>query len=614
MSNETVKTGYPSIDKPWNKYFDAIDEVAGTKGPAIPNCSMFDYLKECNADNLDYDALDYFGVHITYGQLFERVENLAKALLANGIKAGDVVTIITLNSVEAYELEYACNRIGAIFDFISVVADENDFVHYFESSEAKMVFVLDLFATKALNAAHQVEAVQKVVILDLADEMPTMIKLGYKLKNRGQDKSFLSDPMVMKMSDFRVMGQDLTIDYKKDPSTAAAYAHTGGTTGFPKTVVLSDMAYNSVASCYVKYLPRSRGGYALNCTVPFVVYSNSIGMHMPMCTANCCMIIVPKFEAKDWGKYFKKYPNMRFIICVPSQLAPWIEDPKLKNIDLSPLEALGVGGEGFTDDFEEQLTKCLIDRGCKAGNVVMGYGMSEVGAAAATNYPNGILDLLGVSNDIVVYKKGSVGFPHKVNEFVIWDNDNNCECKYNEVGEVAIYSKAEMLEYKDDPEATAELHKTHPDGKSYIHTGDLGYFDEDGFLFITGRMKRIFMTWFYDDQGHLQPNKCFPSLAENALSKHPSVSQVCCVEMRNDELHRLKAFIAPTADNTLSHEELEAELRALAAEKVVAYQNPSFYEFRESLPLTAVGKIDFQALEDEEAEKTASEENAEKED
>ena len=178
--SEAVKTGYPSIDKPWGKYFDACD---GGERMEIPQETIFDYLKKCNEDNLDGIALDFFGHTITYREFFSRVEEVAKALHAFGVKPGEVVNIITVNAVESYELMYAINRVGAVFDFVNCLADHKDLVHYFQDSEAKRIFVMDLFADKVLKAAKEAGYVEKVVVFTLADEMPTITRLGYSLKN-----------------------------------------------------------------------------------------------------------------------------------------------------------------------------------------------------------------------------------------------------------------------------------------------------------------------------------------------------------------------------------------------------------------------------------------------
>ena len=139
--SRAVKTGYPSIDKPWDNYFNACD---GGERMEIPQESIYEYLKKCNEDNLEGIALDFFGHTITYGEFFDRVEEVAKALHAFGVKPGEIVNIITVNAVESYELMYAINRVGAVFDFINCLADHKDLVHYFQDSEAKRIFVMDL--------------------------------------------------------------------------------------------------------------------------------------------------------------------------------------------------------------------------------------------------------------------------------------------------------------------------------------------------------------------------------------------------------------------------------------------------------------------------------------
>lgn len=584
--NNNALTGYPSIDKPWNRYFNSVD---GGEPFEMPTESIYDYYLKHTKNCQDFPALEYFGNRISYAELTERIESLSKALVNSGVKAGDVVNIITLNTVEGYELMYACNHIGAMFDFVSVASEEADLVRYLKDDEAKLVFVLDMFAPKALAAAKEVGIADRVIIIDLADEMPAPVATGYKAQSGINIDALLADPMVSRMADFRKEGQDLPkVEYHKDCHTPAVFAHTGGTTGFPKTVLLSDISYNGVAETYRRYMPFEIGEYVLNCTVPFVVYSNSVGMHMPLCAASAMQIIVPKFEPTEWPDYFRRYGKINSLVCVPAQLIPMMEDPRMDEIDLSCMQILGVGGDGCTTAFEEKFNAFLKAHGCKT-TFIKGYGMTEVGAGASTTYPPNIVN---VPDDVVVDAAGSVGLPHPINEFVIWDNDNDCECKYNEIGEITICSATEMLCYKGNEKATESIHRVHPNGKKYIHTGDLGYIDENGFLYISGRIKRIFIT-FQGGLGH----KCFPAFTEEVLAMHPAVSQVCCVEMKNDPEHRLKAFVSTCDDSDISLDELKKELSQIAEDKLPPYQNPFVYEFRDELPLTPVGKVDYKVLE-----------------
>lgn len=585
--SEAVKTGYPSIDQPWNKYFDACD---GGNRMEIPNETIFDYLKKCNADNLDRNALDFFGHKITFGELFDRVEEIAKALLALGLKEGEAVSIISANAVEPYELMYACNRAGIVFDFVNCLADADALTHYFKESEARVIFSLDLFADKVLKGAKAAGYVEKVVIIDLADEMPLLTKLGYRLKTRKADKSYYDDPLVIRYKDFRKMAEGQPeIDYHKDPEKPCALAHTGGTTGFPKTVILKDVSFNGVAAVYVNYLPLRKEkdeSYCINTIPPMVVYGYSVGMHMPMC-CNATQAIMPKFEPEKWPQFIKKY-NPAYIVAVPAFITPMLENPKMEGVDMSHLTVFGVGGDGCTAAFETELVEFIQAHGCRT-DLTKGYGMTEVGASACTTYPGNISP-----GNVPVNAVGSVGFPHPINNFVIWDNENNCECKYDEIGEICMNCPTEMVGYKNNPEETEAIHKVHPDGKRWIHTGDLGYFNEDGLLFITGRMKRIILT-VYDGIGY----KVFPNIPEEALAMHPAISDVCVVSRQDDVNNSLKAFVSLKEENEKDEETVEEELRELAEKELSGYERPVVYEFRSSLPLTPAGKVDFRQLEKE---------------
>ena len=341
MSEAINRTGYPSIDKPWNRYFNTID---GGNTVEVPTETIYNYLKKCNADNLDGYALDFFGHKITYGELFDRVEKVAVSMRELGVQEDEIVSIISVGAVEAYELMYACNRAGAVFDFISCLADHKALVHYFQDNESRKVFVLDLFADKVIKAAKEAGYVDQIIVFDLADEMPAITKFGYKLKTRKQDKSFYNDPMVMKYKDFKALSDGKApLDFEKDASKPAALAHTGGTTGFPKAVLLKDVSFNGVACVYNHYQPLHEGlSYCINTVPPIVVYGYSVGMHMPMC-CKATQAIMPKFEPEKWPEFIKKY-KPAYIVAVPAFLIPMLENPKMEGLDMSDLTILGVGG------------------------------------------------------------------------------------------------------------------------------------------------------------------------------------------------------------------------------------------------------------------------------
>ena len=187
MTEAINKTGYPSIDKPWNRYFNTID---GGNTVEVPTETIYNYLKKCNADNLDGYALDFFGHKITYSELFDRVEKVAVSMRELGIEEDEIISIISVNAVEPYELMYAANRAGAVFDFISCLADHKALVHYFQDNESKKVFVLDLFAEKVIKAAK--EAGLRLDLEAPTPEMPSITgALDLFLKQNSKKKGII---------------------------------------------------------------------------------------------------------------------------------------------------------------------------------------------------------------------------------------------------------------------------------------------------------------------------------------------------------------------------------------------------------------------------------------
>ena len=299
----TTGTGYPSIDRPWLSYYskEAIEDP-------LPDMTLFEYLYENNKYNLDSDALNYMGHKITYRELFKRIDQAAKAFLAQGVQEGDIVSILTVASVPCVVCYYALNRIGAVVDFINVLSTAKDLVKFFRANKSKLVVSADIFMNKALLAAKAM-GVEKVIAFSMEDDLPFFKKVGTLFQsNDSVDESYLSDPVVMTWDKFIAAGTRVPdIEYKKDPDAPALLAHTGGTTGFPKSVMLSDNALNAVAFQYhyIFHLDKKEPVF-LNLVVPFVVYGSLINMHMPL-TMSATVVLIPNFDPEDWPEYFNKY-------------------------------------------------------------------------------------------------------------------------------------------------------------------------------------------------------------------------------------------------------------------------------------------------------------------
>ena len=566
-------TGYPSIDKPWLNFFSEKQ----INNP-LPKCSLYEFLWNCNKDHLDMIALNYFGNKISYRELFSMIDEVSKSFIAIGVKEKDIVPIVSVSTVPSILCFYALNQIGAISDYINVLSEEKDLCEYFGEVNAKVVVTLDLFGVKVINAASKCN-VKTVVTFGVNQNMPFSVNVGYRLKTRGKipkipafEKTISWDEFIKRASEVK------EISCKKDSKEMCLLAHTGGTTGFPKAVMLSDNAMNAVVSQYIDVSGINRGEIFLNLMIPFVVYGILTNVHLPLCIG-LQSVVVPKFDANDWGKYLKKYhPN--HILAVPSYVSPMLRHPKLQSMDMSCFISAGVGGDGMTNEIEISLNDFYKKHNSKAV-VLKGYGMTEVCATAVVGF--------SYSN-----KLGSAGIPLPKVNMMIWDRENNRELPYNEVGEICIQSPSRMIGYMKNESATEELFWKHDDGSEWLHSGDLGYIDEEGFLFLVGRMKRVILTT-KDGVAY----KVFPNIPEKILDSHQSVVQSCIVGAKEGEDQVLRAFIVINHVDTEEIKRIEKELRMICEEQLPSYSRPTTYRFLESLPLTAVGKIDYLALESE---------------
>ena len=408
--------------------------------------------------------------------------------------------------------------------------------------------------------------------------MPLPLKVGYNLKTGKRKQVFKRTSSVIDWNEFlsRSKGQP-AINYRKDPHKMCLLAHTGGTTGEPKAVMLDDCAMNAVVSQYISSSGIRRGDVFLSLIIPFVVYGILDNIHLPLCLG-LQSVIIPKYEARQWGTYLRKYrPN--HVLAVPAYVNPILEDKKVEKMDLSFFETAGVGGDGMTSELESALNDFFQKHNSK-GTVLKGYGLTEVCATA--------LVCFAYSN-----KRNSVGLPLPKNNILIYDNESRKELRYNEIGEICLQCPSRMIGYMNNEQATRDLFRSHTDGSEWLHTGDLGYVDEDGFLFLVGRMKRVILT-AKDGVTY----KVFPNMTEKVLDENENVIQSCVVGAGSGADQVLRAFIAVSKESLVQAAEIEQALRQHCEEKLPSYARPTFYEFGDALPLTAAGKIDYRALED----------------
>lgn len=573
-------TGHASIDKPWLKYYTE-DQILTD----VPTMSVYQYLHHQNDKYLARPALRYFGRKISFDELFKKIDETAKALKAIGVKESEVVTISMPNTPEAAYLFYAMSKIGAIANMVDPRTSADGIKKYIEEAHSDKVIIVDKFYNKVKDLTESGE-VKKIIAISPAESLPIGLNLGYKAKEyistigKPENKIKLNAKTI-NWQDFLALGKNYTgsLDVPYVPNRPLVIEHTGGTTGQPKGVVLSNENINAVVLQSIETgIDMQREHNWLDIMPTFIAYGVGMGLHLPL-SIGMETILIPEFDPLKFDDLLVKNKPIH-MVGVPSYWGTIIKSKKLK--DLSYMIAPTVGGDAMDTTLEQQANAFLKEHNCKS-KIVKGYGMTEV--------CGGVSGTVDENNQI-----GSVGVPFVKTTIAIFEPDTENELGYNEDGEVCVTGPNTMLGYFENKEATDAILRRHNDGKMWIHTGDVGHITEDGALFIVDRIKRMMIR--YDGF------KVFPSLIENAICTHPAV-EACKVVAIADQNHSQgklpKAHIVLKDGYQFYQEEVLEEIIELCASKLPEYVQPVDYKFRESLPLTSIGKVDYRALEAEDA-------------
>lgn len=568
MKSEAINemTGYPSIDRPWLKYYS--DEAKEAK---IPECTIYDYLWESNKEHLDNVALDYFGYKIPYRKMFEEINKVAQAFANLGIKENDTIIIAAVTIPEVIYAFYALNQLGAISNMVDPRTSERGIQKYILESKARYILTLDILAEKIQGAIRDT-SIEKMITVSATNSFVGVRGIifdivntkSHNVKNVLPWKKFINNRnKVVEKSSYR-------------KNKCCVIVHTGGTTGSPKGVMLTDDNLNAM----VINAKASEGDYEignkfLNIMPPFIAYGLVNGIHMIL---SCGMenILIPQFNPDKFDKLLIKY-HPTHILGVPTHYAKLFESKRLKNKDLSFLKIVGVGGDSLSVEMEKRIEEYLHMHGANI-TVATGYGMTEVSAAACGFHKN-------------AYKVGSVGIPFLNTIIRITNIETLEEQSYNEQGEIWISSPTAMLGYDNNEEETKRVVYTDANGVKWIRSGDIGHMDEQGFLYIDGRIKRIIIR----HDGF----KVFPTQIENVIATCPEV-KTCCAIGRADKDHSQGKL--PVVYITLSREKkdkmkLKEELSSLCKQMLPEYMQPIDFVFIDKMPLTANGKVDFHELE-----------------
>lgn len=555
---------------PWSKYYQKKD-----MNLYIPDISLYDNFKRNMKKYANKNAFDYFGAKTTYKELLEKVDLCANSFLSYGIRKNDVVTICMPNTPEGIISFLALNKIGAISNMIHPLASENEIKEDLINIGSVMLILIDMDYDK-LKAVIERTDVYKVIIVRPSDSMPFFTKLGYNLSIGLKTKLPKNNSKYIFWDKFLNSGLNYKSDYhflgrKNSP---AVMLHSGGSTGTPKAIVLSNGNFIALTEqAKIVFDELTVGDKCLSIMPIFHGFGLGVCVYTPLCVGAEC-ILIPQFKADEFDKILMRH-KPEFVIGVPTLFEAMMKSDRKDKIKLNYIKYIISGGDTLSLSLEKKINKFLSDHGADT-RIVQGYGMSECLAAVCLGFKN-------------VLEYGSIGIPFPGAYIGIFDNSDQ-EVPYGSEGEICISGPNVMLGYyNNEKETNAALH-IHSDGNVWLHSGDLGVMDKNGFIKYTGRLKRLIVTSGYN---------VYPVQIEEVLEKHQAVMLSSVVGIPHPYKQEVpKAYIVLNKGYRET-EELVKELKELCAKNLPRYAKVYEFEFRKSLPRTMVGKVDFRKLQEE---------------
>ena len=558
-----------SKEKPWLKYYS---EESLAK--PMPSTSVYSYMKWSNRGRVNETAIHYYGKDIKFKKFFADIDECANAFSAIGVKKGDIVSFVSVAIPECITAVYALNKLGATANTIDPRMDKESIKRMIQESDSKITIVIDVAFPKIKPIMDDI-AQEKILVHGAWRSLPLVKKIAMKLAVK-TDVPY--GDKVLRWDDFLALGKDtVAIEAPYDLDDVVAITYTGGTTGFPKGVMLTNRSMNAAAFNFKRAgLAVTAGERFLGIIPIFTSYGMVCGMHMPLCF-RAQLVPIPRFIPTSFGDLVKQFkPN--HMISTPAFYELMMNSKAVKNLDLSFLVTMGSGGDTMNEGLENKLVDFMVKHNIKYP-LAQGYGMSEVSAAASF-----------CVNEI--YKRGSVGIPSVTTTISIFDPDTQQELGYNEVGEVCITGPSMMKGYFKRPEETANVMREHEDGLTWVHSGDLGYIDEDGFLFIIGRVKRM-ITRF---DGH----KVFPVNIESLVSEREDVHNCSVIGVRDREhMQGHYPMVLVEFVEGVDKEKTCREIFKICSEKLEERGQPVAVVAIDKVPITGAGKNDYRTLEKE---------------
>ena len=559
-------------DQPWLAYYGDVPHHID-----YPQVTMYEALALTAERCPEAAAYDFFGRQATYRQFVAEIDRCADALADLGMRAGDRMTIAMPTCPQAVIGFYAVNKLGGVASMIHPLSTATEIAFYLNLSRSRFALTLDAFYGKFKSILDSTP-VEKLVLARIPDYLGRIMRIGFQLTKGRKIPKVPDDPMVVWWRAL-MSGPHPRVD--KGPARfedLAVILYSGGTTGKPKGIMLSNR--NFIAEgMQVSAWGDLTAGDAILAILP-VFHGFGLGVCLNAAfMGGAKSIMVPQFTPEEVAKLIRrKRPN--FIVGVPTLFEALNRNPVFRKTDLSCIKAAFCGADTLPRKVKERFEAIVRQQG---GNTQLreGYGLTEAVTAI-------------MAMPMSEYRENSVGIPFPDMEARIVRSGTTEALPPGEEGEICLHGPAVMMGYLDQPEETAQALQVHPDGKTWLHTGDIGTMDRDGFFYFRLREKRMIKS---------SGMNVYPAQVEEQLYRHPEVQEVCIIGVPDaKQVERVKGFVV-LKDPAKAGPAMEKELIDFCRKDLILWSCPREIEFRQELPLTLVGKVAFAELAAEEAAK-----------
>ncbi len=553
----------------------SIDPISVKK--PYPETTMFGAVSAAADRFPKAPAFEFMGRYTTYSEFIKKIEIAAGAFYKAGLRKNDSVTICMPNTPQALVCIYALNRIGAIANMIHPFSSKKNITYYLDYVDSKMILCLDQFYEKIRDAVAEAKREVRILVARISEELPPVLAAGYALTQGKPYRKYPDSNKGVVWSDFVRAGKGARLpvmQYEKDKTAIILFS--GGTSGTPKGICLSDYSFNAfgmqladVAGCNLTY-----GCKFLSVMPIFHGFGLAVGIHAILENGAMC-ILIPQFTKDSYARDVIKH-KPHFIAGVPTLFEAILKAEVFENADLSFLRGVFSGGDSLSPELKKRVDTFFAEHNA-AVKIREGYGLTECIAASCLT-------------PVDKQKEGSIGLPLRDMTYKIVESGTFNELPRGEVGEIIISGPSVMIGYLKNEEENEKTLRFDENGVRWLFTGDMGSMDDEGYVYFKQRLKRMIVSSGFN---------VYPAQIEKVIDRHPDVDCCCAIGVRDPyKMQKVRAYVVLNPDVKETEEE-KKKILEFCKDYLDVHARPKEIVFRKELPRTLVGKVAYRVLEEE---------------